>query len=206
MPRKRHKIWQALRLPSVPFPWFLAVHHQTLVSRSPLPCEKRSAWGGGWFRAVSVLKLVVTGSCHVFCFYHLKRNAVLYYWKFNCYLSVAILSWWFNRPFAGHVEKQTMQTAYCRLCALSVINFYYSFLLPLIIYVHCASPPYVHWCVPARVMGKKWENRGLMFTGRCKSSFACFSLRRFHAGANTMEEGKLFLSVTVLYCHDYLFF
>ena len=39
----------ALRLPSVPFPWSLAVHHQSLVSRSPLPCEKRSAWGGGWF-------------------------------------------------------------------------------------------------------------------------------------------------------------
>ena len=28
----------------------------------------------------------------------------------------------------------------------------------------------------------------------------------FHAGASTMEGGKLFLSVTVLYCHDYLFF
>ena len=41
----------ALRLPSVPFPWSLAVHHQSLVSRSPLPCEKRSAWGGGWDRA-----------------------------------------------------------------------------------------------------------------------------------------------------------
>ena len=27
--------------------WSLAVHHQSLVSRSPLPCEKRSAWGGG---------------------------------------------------------------------------------------------------------------------------------------------------------------
>ena len=38
----------SLRLPSVPFPWSLAVHHQSLVSRSPLPCEKRrSAWGGG---------------------------------------------------------------------------------------------------------------------------------------------------------------
>ena len=36
--------------PSVPFPWSLAVHHQSLVSRSPLPCEKRSAWGGGWCR------------------------------------------------------------------------------------------------------------------------------------------------------------
>jgi len=33
--------------PSVPFPSSLAVHHQSLVSRSPLPCEKRSAWGGG---------------------------------------------------------------------------------------------------------------------------------------------------------------
>ena len=33
---------------SVPFPWSLAVHHQSLVSRSPLPCEKWSAWGGGW--------------------------------------------------------------------------------------------------------------------------------------------------------------
>ena len=30
------------------FPWSLAVHHQSLVLRSPLPCEKRSAWGGGW--------------------------------------------------------------------------------------------------------------------------------------------------------------
>ena len=28
---------------AVPFPWSLAVHHQSLVSRSPLPCEKRSA-------------------------------------------------------------------------------------------------------------------------------------------------------------------
>ena len=28
---------------SVPFPWSLAVYHQSLVSRSPLPCEKRSA-------------------------------------------------------------------------------------------------------------------------------------------------------------------
>ena len=25
----------------------LAVHNQSLLSRSPLPCEKRSAWGGG---------------------------------------------------------------------------------------------------------------------------------------------------------------
>ena len=33
----------ALRLPSVPFPWSLAVYHQSLVSRSPLPCEKRGA-------------------------------------------------------------------------------------------------------------------------------------------------------------------
>ena len=32
---------------SVPFPWSLTVHHQSLVSPSPLPCEKRSAWGGG---------------------------------------------------------------------------------------------------------------------------------------------------------------
>ena len=28
----------------------------------------------------------------------------------------------------------------------------------------------------------------------------------FPAGASTMKEGKLFLSVTVLYCHDYLIF
>ena len=28
----------------------------------------------------------------------------------------------------------------------------------------------------------------------------------FPEGASTMEEGKLFLSVTVLYCHDYLNF
>ena len=42
--------------------------------------------------------------------------------------------------------------------------------------------------------------------GRCKSSQACFQLCRFYAGASTMEEGKLVLSVTVLYCHDYFFF
>ena len=36
------------QLPSVPFPWSLALHHQSLVSGSPLPREKRSAWGGGW--------------------------------------------------------------------------------------------------------------------------------------------------------------
>ena len=36
VPRKRHKIWQALRLPYVPFPWSLAVHHQSLeFSDSP---------------------------------------------------------------------------------------------------------------------------------------------------------------------------
>ena len=34
-----------VRLPSVPFPWSPAVYYdrQSLVSRSPLPCEKRSA-------------------------------------------------------------------------------------------------------------------------------------------------------------------
>ena len=31
-------------------------------------------------------------------------------------------------------------------------------------------------------------------------------LLQFPEGASTMEEGKLFLSVTVLYCHDYLNF
>ena len=31
------------KVPSVPFPWSLAVLHQSLVSRSPLPCKKRSA-------------------------------------------------------------------------------------------------------------------------------------------------------------------
>ena len=36
------------------------------------------------------------------------------------------------------------------------------------------SPPYVHWCVPARVISRKWENHVLIFTSRCKSSFACF--------------------------------
>ena len=37
---------------SVPFPWSPAVYydHQSLVSGSPLPCEKRNAWGGGWCR------------------------------------------------------------------------------------------------------------------------------------------------------------
>ena len=54
-----------------------------------------------------------------------------------------------------------------------VVKFYYSFLLPLIM---CTVHHHhmLHWCVPARVMGRKWENHGLMFTGRCKSSFACF--------------------------------
>ena len=37
----------------VPFPWSLAVYHQSLVSRSPLPCEKRSAWGGGCTRVLN---------------------------------------------------------------------------------------------------------------------------------------------------------
>ena len=47
-PRKgRREGDNGLRLPFVPFPWSLVVHHQSLVSRSPLPCEKRSAWGGG---------------------------------------------------------------------------------------------------------------------------------------------------------------
>ena len=43
-----------------PFPWFLAVHHQSLVSRSPLPCKKRSAWGGGW------IIIIMLGSLKVF--------------------------------------------------------------------------------------------------------------------------------------------
>ena len=37
-----------LRPPSLPFPWSLVVHHQSLVSRSPPPREKLSARGGGW--------------------------------------------------------------------------------------------------------------------------------------------------------------
>ena len=41
--RKAGRRQQASRLPCVPFSWSLAVHHQSLVSRSPLPCEKRSA-------------------------------------------------------------------------------------------------------------------------------------------------------------------
>ena len=36
------------RLLSVPFPWSLAIHHQSLAFRTRLPCENRSAWGGGW--------------------------------------------------------------------------------------------------------------------------------------------------------------
>ena len=50
--RKGRREGDRLRLPSVPLPWFLAVHHQSLVSRSPLPCKKRSAWGGGWFECL----------------------------------------------------------------------------------------------------------------------------------------------------------
>ena len=38
---------------SIPFPWSLVVHHQSLVSRSLLLCKQRSAWGGGWFRTFS---------------------------------------------------------------------------------------------------------------------------------------------------------
>ena len=49
LPRTQTSLfWWKFCLPSVPFPWSLAVHYQSLVSRSPLPCEKRSAWGGGW--------------------------------------------------------------------------------------------------------------------------------------------------------------
>ena len=143
-------------------------------------------------------------------------------------LCVPLMWWllvtWLASKRISHVETQTMQTVDCRLQTVQTVQtvqtecyffyLYLNFLVKLLLkfpasshYVHCtASLSYVHWCVPARVMGRKWENHGLMFTGRCKSSFACFSLRRFHAGANTMEEGKLFLSVTVLYCHDYLIF
>ena len=98
--------------------------------------------------------------------------------------------------YFGHVETQTMQTADCRLQTVQTecyifylhLNFRLKFLLQFPAsshYVHCASLSYVHRCVLARVMAQ---------------------LRCFHAGARTMEEGKLFLSVTVLYCHDYLNF
>ena len=54
-----------LRLPSGPFPWFFAVHHQSLVSRSPLPREKRSAWGGGCTDSVpeSLSLLISNDNC-----------------------------------------------------------------------------------------------------------------------------------------------
>ena len=43
LPRKRHKNWQAPRLPSVPFPWSLSVHHQSLAFRSRLYHAKNEA-------------------------------------------------------------------------------------------------------------------------------------------------------------------
>ena len=54
-----------------------------------------------------------------------------------------------GQKIIGHVETQTMQTVqtecYFFTCTLIFYkNFYYSFLLPLIIYVNRASPPYVH--------------------------------------------------------------
>ena len=36
----------------------LAVHHQSLVSRSSLLCEKRSAWGGGWVKPSPDRKMI----------------------------------------------------------------------------------------------------------------------------------------------------
>ena len=83
-------------------------------------------------------------------------------------------------PFFGHVETQTMQTADgadyadCADCADWVlflylfrnflVKFYYSSLLPL----NMCTDVYLQG-----VMGRKCESHRPMFTGRCKSSFAC---------------------------------
>ena len=53
VPRRLSRCARKGRREGVPFPWSLAVYHQSLVSRSPLPCEKRSAWGGGWYKLAS---------------------------------------------------------------------------------------------------------------------------------------------------------
>ena len=53
----QRKAGRRQHLPSVPFPWFLAVHHQSLVSRSPLPCKKRTAWGGGCYCRAKLARL-----------------------------------------------------------------------------------------------------------------------------------------------------
>ena len=47
----------ALNLSSLPFQWSLALRHQSLAFRALLfskPCEKRSAWGGGWIEETRV--------------------------------------------------------------------------------------------------------------------------------------------------------
>ena len=66
-----------------------------------------------------------------------------------------------------------------------------------------------HMCTDVYLQGSWVWVGNEKITGSClpadvkavSRAFSCF-----HVGASTMEEGKLFLSVTVLYCHDYLFF
>ena len=78
-------------LPSVSFPWPLAVHYQSLVSRSPLPCEKRSAWGGGWtWRMLSLRRWsrLLKGKSHELRMCEARRNA----WKIL--QNLAKTRWW----------------------------------------------------------------------------------------------------------------
>ena len=61
-----------------------------------------------------------------------------------------------------------------------------------------------HMCTDVYLQGSSVGNEKI--TGSCLHADVKAVSLAFHAGASTVEEGKLFLSVTVLYCHDYLFF
>ena len=102
---------------------------------------------------------------------------------------------------------QTVQTEcyFFFLYLTFLVKFYYSFLLPLIM----CTVHHHHMCTDVYLQGSRVGNEKITrssLPADVKAVFACFQLCRFHAGASTMEDGKLFLSVTVLYCHDYLFF
>ena len=67
-----------------------------------------------------------------------------------------------------------------------------------------------HMCTDVYLQGSWVGNEKI--TGSClpadvkvvSRAFSCAASRR--SKISTMEEGKPFLSVTVLYCHEYLFF
>ena len=78
--------------------------------------------------------------------------------------------------FPGHVETQTMQTVdwrLCRPCRLSVIFFTCTYIFSSkILTIVSHFPSLCALCITITDVhlqrSKKWENRGLMFTGRCK--------------------------------------